>query len=58
LFKNIDANTFETESGIKLGLTFANIIGIKGRRYTERKDKDIIIITYEIKNENNVFLKK
>ncbi len=51
-FNSVDERIFETENGIRLGLSLKNLIDIKGDEYKLSIEKDSII-TYRINGDSN-----
>lgn len=58
-YNQTDETNFETESGLRLGLSLEDVIHIKGREYEQLKSDDYTELNYNIKNyESSIFLKK
>lgn len=52
-------NNFKTESGLRLGLSLADVIRIKGKEYEQQKSGDYMVLSYKIEDfENSLFLKE
>jgi hypothetical protein len=50
---------FQTESGLRLGLSLEDVTQIKGREYVKQKSGDFTVLRYKIDDyENSNFLKK
>jgi len=58
-FNQTDETNFQTESGLRLGLSLEEVIRIKGQEYEQQKSGDYIVLNYKIEDyENSLFLKE
>lgn len=58
-FNQTGENSFQTESGLRLGLSLNDVIRIKGQEYEQQKSGDYIVLNYKIEDyENSLFLKE
>lgn len=54
-----DETSFQTESGLCLGLSLEEVIRIKGQEYEQQKSGDYIVLNYRIEDyENSPFLRE
>lgn len=58
-FYQTKENNFQTESGLRLGLSLADVIRIKGQEYEQQKSEDYTVLSYKIEDyKNSLFLKE
>lgn len=57
-FNKIEEVDFHTESGLRLGLSFEEVVQIKGGGYKQQKISDYIVLNYRIEDYENSFLKE